>query len=127
MLVVAWLAIAAQADPAAGHQRARGEPGGRAAAATSPRRSIAPRRRGSIQPWAASPHLQLALVREEQGELAAARRHLGDAIERDPRDWRLRLVAARLATKAGDIAAATAQLREARRLSPRSYALRERQ
>ena len=81
----------------------------------------------AIQPWAASPHLQLALVREEQGELAAARTHVGDAIERDPRDWRLRLVAARLATKAGDIPAATAQLREARRLSPRSYALRERE
>ncbi len=78
----------------------------------------------AIQPWAATPHLQLALVREEMGDVERSRRHIAAAIERDASDWRLRLVAARLATKGGDIPAARAALRAARRLNPRSPALR---
>ena len=42
----------------------------------------------SIQPWAAAPRLQLALVQEEN-DPAAAERALGEAIERAPEDWRL--------------------------------------
>ena len=42
----------------------------------------------SIQPWAAAPRLQLALVLEEN-DPGAAQRALDEAIERAPEDWRL--------------------------------------
>ena len=73
-----------------------------------------------IQPWAASPYLQLALVEEASGHIAAARRWMKDATGRDPENWRLWLVTARLETKAGDIAAAERTLRRAAALNPRS-------
>jgi O-antigen ligase len=73
-----------------------------------------------VEPWAASPYLQLALVLEEAGRLGAARRTIADAIERDRDDWRLWLVQARLETKAGAIRAARRSLRRAATLNPRS-------
>jgi hypothetical protein len=73
-----------------------------------------------IQPWAASPYLQLALVHEASGDPFAAEAALDDAIERDPSDWRLWLVAARVAHRRGDEAATLANLRRATRLNPRS-------
>lgn len=73
-----------------------------------------------LQPWAASPHLQLALVREQLGDLNEARASIADAIDNDPTDWRLWLVRARLETKAGDIGPARRSLRRARELNPRS-------
>ncbi|HEX8083909.1 MAG TPA: O-antigen ligase family protein [Solirubrobacteraceae bacterium] len=122
-VLVAWALIVAQAIPllvtnevsASQDAAARGDLAEAFDRAESAR---------SIQPWAATPHLQLALIREAEGDLADARRHLADALARDDSDWRLRLVAARLATKAGDIDAARAALAEARRLNPRSPALR---
>jgi hypothetical protein len=121
--IVAALAILAQAVPllALNQVRASQDAVARGDLAAAEDRAAAAR---AIQPWAASPHLQLALVREQRGDLAAARRHLADAIERDRSDWRLRVVDARLATKAGDIRAARAALRTARRLNPRSPVLR---
>jgi tetratricopeptide (TPR) repeat protein len=73
-----------------------------------------------LQPWAASPHLQLALVNEERGDLGSALRSIRRAIDNDPSDWRLRLVAARLETKAGLIPQARRSLERARSLNPRS-------
>ena len=61
----------------------------------------------AIQPWAASTRLQLALVREELGQIEPARDEIAAAIERDESDWRLHVVAARLAVKAGDIRGGT--------------------
>ena len=78
----------------------------------------------AIQPWAASPRAQVALVYELAGDLPAARRAIAEAIERDEQDWRLRVVAARLATKDGTIAEARSQLRNARELNPRSALIR---
>jgi tetratricopeptide (TPR) repeat protein len=80
------------------------------------RAAVAARRVKELQPWAAEPWLQLALV-EESGDLQAARRAADEAIERSPEDWRIWLVAARLRTKAGDIGGALSALRHARRLS----------
>jgi Flp pilus assembly protein TadD len=74
----------------------------------------------AVQPWAASPHLQLALVEERTGDLRSARRAIDDAIERDPTDWRLRLVSARLEARSGRIRAAKRSLERAKRLNPRS-------
>ena len=64
-------------------------------------------------------------MREELGQLRAARRALAAAIERDGSDWRLRLVATRLAVKDGDVATARRELARARSLNPRSPLLRD--
>jgi O-Antigen ligase len=74
----------------------------------------------NLQPWAASPYLQLALVQEQRQDLRSARGWIEDAIHRNPIDWRLWLVAARLETKAGDIAAARRSFLRASALNPRS-------
>jgi hypothetical protein len=74
----------------------------------------------AIQPWAASPRLQAALVHEQLGQLPEARAALAAAVERDRSDWRLQVVGARLAVKDGDVAAARSALARARALNPRS-------
>ena len=73
-----------------------------------------------IQPWAASPYVQLTLVNEEAGSLGRARDSINEAIDRDPRNWRLWLVLARLETKLGYPRAAADSLRRAIELNPRS-------
>ena len=78
----------------------------------------------SIETWASSPRLQLALVHEEAGDLPRARAEIAAAIERDSEDWRLQVVASRLALKAGDVPAARRFLARARELNPRSRLLR---
>jgi Tfp pilus assembly protein PilF len=78
----------------------------------------------AIQPWAATPRLQHALAYEQAGRLDPARAAIATAIARDSGDWRLQLVAARLATKDGDIAAARRALTRVRELNPRSQLLR---
>lgn len=74
----------------------------------------------TLEPWAAAPKLQLALVRERQGRIAAARATLTEAIERSPGDWRLWVVAARLEVGLGRVTAAREALDEARRLNPKA-------
>jgi hypothetical protein len=78
-----------------------------------------------IQPWAATPYLQLSLVSEEAGDLQRARAWIEEAIERDRRDWRLWLVSARVETKLGRVAAAERSLRRAAALNPRSPLFKE--
>lgn len=75
------------------------------------------------EPWAASPHVQLALLYERLGAIGQARSSIARAIEADRRDWRLWLVSARLAVKAGAVAAARDNLVRARLLAPRSQLL----
>jgi hypothetical protein len=118
-LAFAWVVICAQAIPwlasiklAESQAAVRRDDGDAAFSAAADAKRI--------QPWAASPYLQLALVEEASGHLANARGWIGDAIERDPENWRLWLVAARLETKAGDIAAAARTLQRAASLNPRS-------
>ena len=72
-----------------------------------------------LQPWAAEPRTQLALVYEQGGDLDEARKAIAEAIERAPDDYRLRLLAARMASSEGDAAAARRELLEAQRLNPR--------
>lgn len=71
-----------------------------------------------IQPWAASPFLQRALVDEQDGQWAASIAALKLAIDRDPQDWRYPLVLARAEAKAGDADEALAAYRDAKRLRP---------
>ena len=74
----------------------------------------------SIQPWAASPYLQLALVQELGGRIDEARDSIETALAHDHDDWRLWLVAARIQTKAGAIAEARQSLAKAEELNPKS-------
>jgi hypothetical protein len=73
-----------------------------------------------MQPWASSPYLQLALLDEEAGRLRDARAWILGAIERDSRNWRLWLVAARIETSLGDIYSARHSLARAKELNPRT-------
>ena len=73
-----------------------------------------------IQPWAASPHVQVALVEELRGDLRTARTAIRRALARDERDWRLWLIDARLETKLENFDAAAESLRQAIALNPRS-------
>jgi hypothetical protein len=74
----------------------------------------------ALQPWASSPYVQLALLEEQEGNLRAANRYVGEALERDPSDWSTWLVAARVQTKAGFIRRGRRSLRQAERLNRRS-------
>jgi len=77
----------------------------------------------AIEPWAASPYLQLGLVSEAEGSYAAAAGWLDEAIHRSRRDWALWVIAARIATERGKIDAAQRDIDEARRLNPHSQTL----
>ena len=78
----------------------------------------------SLAPWAATPRLQSALVREELDELAASRSEIEAAIRLDPQDWRFWLIRARIETKLGAAKSASRSLRRATELNPRSQLLR---
>ena len=122
VVVAALVLIAAQVVPflaqddirRSQHRFAAGDLDGARAAAVSA---------GGLQPWAASPHLQLALVEERRGELPVARSAISEAIERDSLDWRLWLTAARIDSAAGFESSARARLDRAVELNPRSPVL----
>ncbi len=74
----------------------------------------------TLQPWASEPRLQLALVEELDGDLEAANRDVGEAIQRAPDNWQLWFVRARLKVKLGDVDGAGRALERARELNPRA-------
>ena len=74
----------------------------------------------AIQPWAASPYVQLALVDEQRGRLRPARAWIEQALAQDPSSWTSWLIASRIQTKLGAIPEARASLHRARELNPRS-------
>jgi hypothetical protein len=74
----------------------------------------------NLQPWAASPYLQLALVSEKEGQFEQAHSWINSAIKRDPTDWHLWLVASRVDIKLGDSQGAQKSLKQAKSLNPRS-------
>ena len=73
----------------------------------------------SIEPWAASPYVQLGLLAELQGEYEAASVHFTRAIEREDRNWQLYYLRSRVEHEAGDERAAQADLDRAGELNPR--------
>jgi hypothetical protein len=79
----------------------------------------------SIEPWAASPYVQLGLLAELQGDYSEAASRIGQAIDREDRNWLLYYLRARIEHEAGDAAAAGADRREAQRLNPLERCLRE--
>jgi hypothetical protein len=74
----------------------------------------------TLQPWAAEPRLQRALVEERAGDLPAARIWVQEAIDRAPEDWSLWYAAARIDYKAGDHDGYADAYERARALNPRA-------
>jgi cytochrome c-type biogenesis protein CcmH/NrfG len=73
-----------------------------------------------MQPYAATPSLQQALVLERGGELDAAATQARAATEDEPTNWRTWLVLSRIEAERGDAPASVDAYREARDLNPRS-------
>lgn len=73
-----------------------------------------------LQPYAATPRLQRALVLEAAGALDVAAPAARAATRDEPTNWRTWLVLARVEAKRGRATSAVRALREARRLNPRS-------
>lgn len=72
----------------------------------------------SIEPWAASPYVQLGLLAELQDDYTTASQQLSQAIDREDRNWQLYYLRSRVEGAAGNEARAEADLDEARRLNP---------
>jgi hypothetical protein len=79
-----------------------------------------------LQPAAATPHLQQALVFEEAGALRDAATAARAATADEPTNWRTWFVLARIEARRGQATAALAELRRARSLNPRSPLLARR-
>ncbi|HET6831247.1 MAG TPA: O-antigen ligase family protein, partial [Solirubrobacterales bacterium] len=73
-----------------------------------------------VQPYAASPYLQEALVLELGGDYDAAAQAATRATEEEPTNWRNWFVLSRIEAERGDAKAAVAAFREARSLNPKS-------
>jgi tetratricopeptide (TPR) repeat protein len=123
VLVVAWVLVVAQAIPLLAQRQVDDSEAAVDHGDLAKALSAAGAAR-DIQPWAATPYLQLALVSEKAGRLRRARVWIDEAIDRDPRDWRLWLVAARVETKLGRLRTAQRSLNRAISLNPRSPLLR---
>jgi hypothetical protein len=73
-----------------------------------------------LQPYAATPHLQRALVLEQAGSLESASAAARSATRDEPTNWRTWFVLARIDARRGSTASALDALRRARALNPRS-------
>lgn len=72
----------------------------------------------SIEPWAATPYVQLGLLAQAQGDLDGARERLSEAIERQDQDWTLYYRRSQIESEAGEKAAAKRDLAKAAELNP---------
>jgi O-antigen ligase len=78
----------------------------------------------SIEPFAATPYVQLGLLAEATGDFATATERFTQAIDREDRNWQLYYLRSRVEEAAGDRAAAEADLDRARQLNPLEKCLR---
>jgi O-antigen ligase len=78
----------------------------------------------SIEPWAASPYVQLGLLAELQGDYPRAVAGFSDAIERENGNWQWFYLRSRAEREAGENGPAIEDLRRARELNPRESCLR---
>jgi O-antigen ligase len=78
----------------------------------------------SIEPFAATPYVQLGLLAEAQGDYATAAERFTQAIDREDRNWQLYYLRSRVEEEAGNQAEARADLNRARRLNPLEDCLR---
>jgi hypothetical protein len=79
----------------------------------------------SIEPWAASPYVELGLLAQFQGDHAAASEYLSEAISREDRNWVFYYLRAKVRHEAGETAGAGADRRRALQLNPREDCLRK--
>jgi tetratricopeptide (TPR) repeat protein len=124
VLLVAWFAICASgllllADHTLETSREKAADGDLEGAIAAANDAI------DMQPWAAEPRTQLALLFERGGDFPAAREAIAEAIERDSHDFELQLLAARFAFEDGDATAAGAYAERARELNPLDQQLRD--
>ena len=78
----------------------------------------------SIEPFAASPYVQLGLLTQLQGEYEAAISHFTNAIDREEDNWQWYYLRSKVEREAGDQQAAEADLEKARELNPLEPCLR---
>jgi O-Antigen ligase len=79
----------------------------------------------SIEPWAASPYVQLGLLAEVEGDYATAATQISEAIDREEGNWLLYYLRARIEHGGGDEAAARADRSRAQELNPLERCLHE--
>jgi O-antigen ligase len=79
----------------------------------------------SIEPWAATPYLQLGLLAQAQGDLPTAIQRFGQAIDREDHNWTLYYLRAKAEHLAGQNEAAQKDQNEAKRLNPLETCLSE--
>lgn len=82
---------------------------------TAAKRAAAAR---SAAPWSPDPYLQLALIQEYAGVWSAARRNIEAATARDPRNWQMWAIRARIEAEAGAVVPARESLHRAAALNP---------
>jgi len=78
----------------------------------------------SIEPWAASPYVQLGLLAERQGDYSGAIDYFSHAIEREDRNWQWYYLRSRVEHEAGEGTKAKADLERAREMNPQAECLR---
>jgi O-antigen ligase len=118
-VAAAWLLIAAQTIPALAQTEIENSQAALARGDARAAESDALKAR-RIQPWAASPALQLALVTEQEGKLAQSSAWIREAIKHDKTSWNLWLISTRIDVKRGEIDKAKQSLNRAIELNPRS-------
>ncbi len=123
-LVVAWLTAIALTGPLLVESEIKSSQSAAANGDLADAQSHAETAR-SIEPWAASPYLQLGLLAEAKAEYPTGAQRLGQAIDREEENWVLYYLRARIEHEGGESAAAAADLAEARRLNPLEACLGE--
>jgi len=79
----------------------------------------------SIEPWAASPYVQLGLLAELQGDYPTAISNFTHAIDREGENWQWYYLRSKAEHGAGSDAAAEKDIERARSLNPQAKCLRE--
>jgi uncharacterized membrane protein YidH (DUF202 family) len=83
------------------------------------------KRARSIEPWAASPYVQLGLLAQLQGDYTGATIDFSEAIDRENHNWQWYYLRSKVEHEGGDEASAQADLTRARELNPLEDCLRE--
>jgi O-antigen ligase len=123
-LVIAWLTAIALTGPLLVEREIKSSQSAAANGDLADARSHAETAH-SIEPWAASPYLQLGLLDEAAAEYPAGAGRLGQAIDHEEENWVLYYLRARIEHEGGESAAAAADLAEAQRLNPLEACLGE--
>jgi Flp pilus assembly protein TadD len=121
-LVAVWLLICAQGVPLLAQLRIKdSQTYAKRGDTTEALRAAMDAR--NLQPWASRPYLQLALVSRQQGLYGRAHVWIERAIERNPTDWQLWVVASDLEIRLGNARLAERSMSRAISLNPRSPVL----